>query len=149
MAVAIISNPTHDRNGELDEWVSLAQNLLRDMENSNALAPKASQCLDLIQRQTRTVIQPSFDPSGVLAPLIPISQYLERATQIMAQPQPSMADVFDAQAVAESLWESETAPGYLTQFPSIDVCCENIDPAPLQRFVNECSLTVHMSSSGS
>lgn len=141
MAVAIISKPTHDRNGELDEWISLTHNLLRDMSNSNALVPKASQCLDLIQRHVRTVFQPSFDLSGSPTPSIPIVQYLERATQTMAQPQPSMVDVFDAQTIAEPLWGSELAPGYLIQFPSIELCCENVDYTPLQRFINDCSLT--------
>lgn len=132
MAVVIISKSTNDRNGEIDEWISVAQSLLRDMASSSALAPKASQCLEIIQKLTR---EASFDP-----PPSTIGQYLERASQTMAQPQPSLVDLFDAQTMAEPLWGSELAAGYFMPFPSMELCCENVDQAPLQRFINERAL---------
>ncbi|KAF9468868.1 hypothetical protein BDZ94DRAFT_1244791 [Collybia nuda] len=110
------------------------------MADSNALASKASQCLDLVRRHTRTISQPSVEPSGDLPPSVLITQYLERATQTMAQPQPSMTDVFDARAITDPMWGSELTSTYLTRFPNMELCCENVDPVPLQRFINEWSL---------
>ncbi|KAG5646465.1 hypothetical protein DXG03_003515 [Asterophora parasitica] len=136
-AVAIIGDPTSNENEDLEEWISMAQNLLRDIGPSSRLAMKAVEHLDAVRRRTRSVMHRGYDPSSGPAPIIPIDHYLPKATQTMAQPQPSMSDVFDVQST-EPIWQ-EVASSYPGRFPGIEVVSSEDDFASFERFLDYCA----------
>lgn len=141
LGMAILLDPLQSQNQELDEWVALAQNLLRDMGNFNTLAPNAVQCLDVVRRRTRYTLQPAVDPSSAFPPPIETGHYLERATRTLAQPQPIIIDLFDTHGATDTLWCAEKVAAFTGHFPGIDVLTGNDAPETLRAFLDNCAST--------
>jgi len=137
LAVAIIGDPTSIHNKELEEWIGIAQDLLRDLGTSNALAPKAFNGLEIVRQRTRDAMQPGLDLSTAPAPIPAIDQYLHKATQTIAQPQPSMSDLFEVHSYSQPLWREEVAvyPGH---FPGMEALCSDTYPTPIECFLDAC-----------
>ncbi|RDB23208.1 putative transcriptional regulatory protein C1F7.11c [Hypsizygus marmoreus] len=135
LAVAIVSDSSHEQIEELKEWISIAQDLLRDLGVANILASKAQKSLEVIRRRIRIIVQPAFDPTSDLPAPVAIAQYVPRATQTIAQPQPSLTDLFDLQSIAEPIWQ-ERIKSYLG-FPGIELFSGD-DLTSLELFLDSC-----------
>ncbi|KAG5654068.1 hypothetical protein H0H81_007794 [Sphagnurus paluster] len=138
-AVAIISDPASAENEELDEWISLAQNLLRNMGSSNLLASKAVGRLGTIRQRTYSAMERHYNPSRSRTS---IDEYLQKATQTMAQPQPSMSDLFGIQEITETIWQEEVNI-YSIHFPGLETVCGDEGLMSLNRFLDGCIPVTH------
>jgi hypothetical protein len=117
-------NPDDNQNEELDEWIGLAEHLTKDLGTYNAIAPTGVEALATIRRRTRLALELSRsadDPAPTSA------QYMERATQVLAQPQPSISELLGQKNAADSLWANTEAGCFTGCFPGIEALCAPVD----------------------
>jgi hypothetical protein len=123
LALVLVMDPNNNQNEELDEWIGLAEHLVKDLSTYNIVATKGVEAFAAIRRRTRLTLSRSTDPALIAV------QYNDRATQILVQPQPSLSDFeLGAKSVDDSVW-IETEVEYISDcFPSIESVCVLEDP---------------------
>lgn len=157
LAVAIMMDPTGPQNEELNEWIALAQNLLQDMGAYNTLAHSAVQGLEVIRKRTQLILHPEHEATSQLGGTnspnardppahdrnIPATSpfalhYVERATQTLAQPQPSISDLLSQQVSADGMWGTISAGVFAGNFPGIEALCGDTNSQTLVNFLDDC-----------
>jgi hypothetical protein len=135
-ALAILMDPNDNQNEELDEWIGLAVNLVKELGSYNVIAPKGVEALTAIRKCTR-LASPSSRSGNNSTPTV--AQYNERATQVLAQPQPSLSELLGQKSAANSLWTDTKATWFARGFPSIETLCTPVDPMQaLNEFFDKC-----------
>jgi hypothetical protein len=127
LAFAIIMNPDDNQNEELDEWVGLAEHLVRDLGRYNVIAHSGAKSLAVVRRRIHFALRPSHTLSD---PIPTSAQYGQLVTDVLAQPQPSLSDLLGQKYVADSLWTNTEAEWYVSGFPGIEALCTQVDPEP-------------------
>lgn len=138
---------------ELNEWITLADALVRNLGTYNSIAPNAVIALAAIRRRVQKAMQThgsnSSNPSdGVYLSSIPLpldaslKQYTDRATVTLEQPQKSVSDLLGGQFEAsDHLWSTTEAGAFTGNFPGLEALCGNHDPASLEGFLDSCVAT--------
>ncbi|KIM90631.1 hypothetical protein PILCRDRAFT_916 [Piloderma croceum F 1598] len=135
-ALAILMDPNDNQNEELDEWIGLAVNLVKELGPYNNIAPKGVEALTAIRKRTR-LASPSSRSGDNSTPTV--AQYNERATQVLAQPQPSLSELLGQKSAANPLWTDTKATWFAGGIPSIETLCTPVDPVQaLNKFLNKC-----------
>jgi hypothetical protein len=133
LALAIVMDPNDNQNEELDEWIGLAEHLVKDLGTYNNIATQGVKALAVIRKRTRFALSRSADD-----PVPTSAQYVERATQVLAQPQPSLSELL-GQKSADPIWTSTEAGCFSGWFPGMEVLCAPVDPGPtLNEFFDRC-----------
>ena len=123
LALVLVMDPNDNQNEELDEWISLAEHLVKDLNKYNIVATKCVEAFAAIRRRTRLTLSRSADDPTLIA-----VQYNERATQVLVQPQPSLSDFELFTKSADNSVRTETEAEYFSDcFPSIESMCV-LDP---------------------
>ena len=136
LALAILMDPNNNQNEELEEWIGLAVHLVRELGTYNVIAPKGVVALTAIRKRTHLATQSSRsgDSSSPTS-----AQYNERATQVLAQPQPSLSELLSHKSAADPLWTDTEARWFVGGFPSIETLCAPVDPGQmLNEFFDKC-----------
>ncbi|KAI0033357.1 hypothetical protein K488DRAFT_85037 [Vararia minispora EC-137] len=148
LVVAIIVQPDHPENDELDEWIVIAEDLFKVLKPYNALAPHALQYMEAIRRRSvvvRCVSRPPGPPQyGDCRGPSPevtmnVMQRMERAIKILAQPVSSMADRLGYDTVLDPLWATLRPGVYASRFPGIESLGRSVDPQDLENFLDGCA----------
>jgi len=135
-ALAILMDPDDNQNEELDEWIELAVNLVKELGSYNVIAPKGVEALTVIRKRTR-LASPPLQSGDNSAPTM--AQYNERATQVLAQPQPSLSELLGQKSAANPLWTDTKATWFAGGFPTIETLCTPVDPVQaLNEFFDRC-----------
>lgn len=134
LAIAIIMDPRNPENEELDEWICLSEELLKALQGQNVLAKNALQHIEVIKKRTELVLcltghswkpdgygpdkpqKSCLRPSFAMDPL----QRIERATRVLSQPQPTMADLLGHELAADPVWTTLRPGVYAGHFPGIE-----------------------------
>jgi hypothetical protein len=135
-ALAILMDPNDNQNEELDEWIGLAVNLVKELDPYNVIAPKGVEALTAIRNRTRlaSLSSRSGDDSTPT-----VAQYNERATQVLAQPQPSLSELLSQKSAANLLWIDTKATWFSGGFPNIETLCTPVDHVEaLNKFFDKC-----------
>ncbi|TFY72108.1 hypothetical protein EVG20_g907 [Dentipellis fragilis] len=147
LAVAIIMDPENSGNEELEEWITLARSLLEDLGTYNVLAPNALQHIDVIQKRTAFVLSmtadsrtPATASCSSVNPFLtdPTLQRIERATRVLSQAQPSLADLLGHELASDAFWATLRPGVFAGHFPGIESLSGPINPQNLEHFLDSC-----------
>ncbi|THH20158.1 hypothetical protein EW146_g1162 [Bondarzewia mesenterica] len=139
LGIAIIIDPSNTENEELEDWIAFAQVLLKDLGTYNMIAPAALQHLDVIRRRIEFVLNLTRGNNTVTLNFVePSLQHIERATRVLSQPQPCMADLLGQEAVTDPYWSTVQPSVFAGQFPGVESLSGPVDPLNLERFLDSC-----------
>jgi hypothetical protein len=149
-AVTIIIQPDHPENDELDEWIILAEDLLKVYKRHNALALHALEHMEVIRRRSNFVRCISATPREGRSCYKPTEdltmttlQRTERATKIQWQPVLTMADRLGYEALSDPLWASLSPSAFAQPFTGLELLCNPgsvTDPRDLDKFFDNACL---------
>jgi len=144
LVVAIILQPDHPENDELNEWAIFAQDLLKVFRPHNGLAVQALQHMSDVRRRSDFVRCISRDPtigqtcayaSGDVT--MSVMQRMERAVKILAQPASSLADRLGHDALADNVWDTQRFTAYAARFPGVESLSKPV--GDLENFFDNCT----------
>ncbi|TFY81811.1 hypothetical protein EWM64_g2203 [Hericium alpestre] len=146
LAVAIIMDPHNPQNEELEEWIELAQSLLKDLGTYSTLSSNALEHIEVIRKRTAYVLSvtgPPTEPANYCTaanPFVtdPALQRIERATRVLSQPQPSMADLMGHELASDPFWSTLRPGVFAGHFPGIESLSGPINPQNLEHFLDSC-----------
>jgi hypothetical protein len=152
IAIAIIIDAQNPENEELEEWIAMAQGMLLVLKPHNALAQKALDHLHVIRKRTLFVLGLTLgrcaagDPvlhatCGIASPMS-LVQRIDRATQTLSQPQPSLTDLLGREEAADPFWSTLHPGVFAGHFPGIESLIGPVNPQNLEEFLDSC-LSMH------
>jgi hypothetical protein len=137
-------------NEEFEEWIAMAQGILMALKPRNALAKKALEYIDVIRKRTIFVLgvvtgrchAGNPDATYGVAPPMGLSQRLDRATRMLSQPQPCMADHLGREEASDPFWSTQQPGVFAGHFPGIESLSGPVSPQNLEQFLDSC-LSMH------
>ena len=151
LVIAIVIEPSNPENDELDEWITLAEDLLKLFQIQNVLAKRALPLIHVIRRRslmTRCLSSPPRYPvidehyqcsMGRPAPVLTSSQRMERSTRVLAHPSPSVADLLGPRLGNDSTWAGLRPGVYASHMPGVESLSGSVDPQQLDDFFDSCT----------
>jgi hypothetical protein len=152
LAIAIIMDAQNPENEEFEEWIAMAQGILEVLKPRNALAPKALDQLHVIRKRTLFVLRvitgrcPDSDSAvyartGLFSSM-GLPQRLDRATRLLSQPQPCLADHLGREEAMDPFWATVHPGVFAGHFPGIESLSGPVNPQNLEQFLDSC-LSMH------
>jgi len=139
LAVAILMDPHNSRNEELEEWIALGVAVLRELGQIDPMALNAVAGLHVVQKRVRLVVQ-TMQGGGDTASDVPrvaaLNQNLDRATQTLAQVQPTIVDMIGVVESNDPFLVQHQIPEFLGNFPGVEFLCSQNDPQALESFLD-------------
>ncbi|KZV64820.1 hypothetical protein PENSPDRAFT_756965 [Peniophora sp. CONT] len=151
LIIAIIIEPGNPENDELDEWITLAEDLLKLFQSRNVLAKRALPLLHVIRRRslmTRCISGPQhfamMDGScectmGRPEPTFTPSKRMERATRVLAHPSPSVTDLLGPTLSNDPIWAGLRPGVFASHMPGVESLSGSVDPQQLDDFFDSCT----------
>jgi hypothetical protein len=139
LAVAILMDPHNSQNEELEEWIALGVAVLRELGQIDPMALNAVAGLLVVQKRVRLVVQ-TMQGAGDTASDVPhvaaLNQNLDRATQTLAQVQPTIVDMIGVVESNDPFLVQHQIPEFLGNFPGVEFLCSQNDPQALESFLD-------------
>ncbi|EIM88510.1 uncharacterized protein STEHIDRAFT_130428 [Stereum hirsutum FP-91666 SS1] len=137
--VAILSDPQNHENEELSEWIAFACRLLQELAPYNVVAQCALRYTSVMQNRTQLALKAAGICSTMREePDLSLTQNSDRATRVLAQPQPNVADLLGRELAADNLWVIMRPGVFAGHFPGIASVSGPMEPQHLERFFDNC-----------
>jgi hypothetical protein len=137
LAIAIIMDAQNPENEEFEEWIAMAQGILEVFKSKNALASQALDQVHVIRKRTLFVLGVITGrcPEGCgLVSSMSLPQRLDRATRLLSQPQPCLADHLGREEAMDPFWATVHPGVFAGHFPGIESLSCSVTPQKLEQF---------------
>ena len=127
---AIVS-PQGGQHDDFEEWIALAEGLLRSLGRYNSIAPNAVEFITVMRKRAILSQDGVADNLDLSTPAI-----LERLTKIVAQSSPSLKDLLTQWNTVDPLWTTTCANIYASNFPGFELLCDHASTQTLDSFLD-------------
>ena len=141
----MIIDPRNPENEELAEWITIAEDLLKDVLPINTLATTALQHLRIIRQRSDLVlclagkgVQQDSYSCIASSPTMALGQRIQRASAILAQPVLSLTDLLGHAEANDPFWQTWRTGLFAGHFPGIESLSGHVDPQQLENFLDNC-----------